>query len=76
MRASVGDHIVVHARHVGEHDREGEILEIHGAKGEPPYLARWSDDGHVALVFPGPDATIEHLAGARAKASRKRAVSE
>lgn len=75
MRASVGDRIVVHARHVGEHDRDGEILEIHGAKGEPPYLARWSD-GHVALVFPGPDATIEHRGGARAKAARRRAASE
>jgi len=64
MRASVGDRIVVHARHVGEPDRDGEILEIHGTKGEPPYLARWSD-GHVGLVFPGADATIEHRAGAR-----------
>ncbi len=30
-----------------------------GGGGEPPYLVRF-DDGHTALVFPGPDAIIEH----------------
>jgi Domain of unknown function (DUF1918) len=30
-----------------------------GAGGEPPYLVRF-DDGHTSLVFPGPDAVIEH----------------
>jgi hypothetical protein len=37
----------------------GEIVEVRGAGGEPPYLVRF-DDGHTALVFPGPDAIIEH----------------
>jgi hypothetical protein len=23
---------------------------------------RWSDDGHDGLVFPGPDAVIDHIA--------------
>ena len=27
--------------------------------GSRPYLVRF-DDGHTALVFPGPDAIIEH----------------
>ena len=37
----------------------GEIVEVRGAGGAPPYLARF-DDGHTSLVFPGPDAIIEH----------------
>jgi hypothetical protein len=44
---------------VGHPGRTGEIVEVRGAGGEPPYLVRF-DDGHTALVFPGPDATIEH----------------
>ena len=64
MTAKVGDRIIVHSLHVGEPSRDGEILEIRGASGEPPYLVRWSDDGHESLVFPGPGAaTISHGAG-------------
>ena len=64
MTAHVGDRIIVHSLHVGEPSRDGEILEIRGASGEPPYLVRWSDDGHESLVFPGPGAaTISHGAG-------------
>jgi Domain of unknown function (DUF1918) len=49
----------VHANIVGHPGRAGEIVEVRGAGGEPPYLVRF-DDGHTALVFPGPDAIIEH----------------
>jgi hypothetical protein len=28
---------------------------------EPPFLVRWADTGHEALVYPGPDAQIHHL---------------
>ena len=38
-----------------------EILEVHGAAGAPPYLVRWSDTDHESLVFPGPDATVQHF---------------
>ncbi len=61
MFAMVGDRLVVHSTHVDGPVRDGEILEVHGARGEPPYLVRWSDDGHESLVFPGPDATVTHL---------------
>jgi hypothetical protein len=37
------------------------VLEVRGDGGKPPYLVRWTDDGHVALVFPGTDAVIKHL---------------
>jgi len=36
MRAEVGDRIVVHSVHVGEPDRDGEILEVRGKAGGPP----------------------------------------
>jgi hypothetical protein len=37
----------------------GEIVEVRGTTGGPPYVVRF-DDGHTGLVFPGPDAVIEH----------------
>ncbi len=61
MKASVGDRIVVGGHHVGEHERDGQILEVRGKDGGPPYLVKWSADGHVGLVFPGPDVSIEHF---------------
>lgn len=60
MKASVGERIVIRSTAVGVPDRDGEVLEVHGQDGAPPYLVRWSDTGHVALVFPGPDAVIHH----------------
>jgi hypothetical protein len=58
MQAAVGDLLHVHARTVGHPERTGEIVEVRGAGGEPPYLVRF-EDGHTALVFPGPDAVVE-----------------
>jgi len=58
MQASVGDRIHVHGARVADHERDGEILEVRGESGGPPYLVRWNDTGHEALVFPGPDAVI------------------
>jgi uncharacterized protein DUF1918 len=57
--AGAGDRLRVHASVVGQPERTGEIVEVRGAGGEPPYLVRFGD-GHTALVFPGPDAIIEH----------------
>ncbi len=59
MRAHKGDRLVIRGHHVGAPDRDGEIIEVQGENGAPPYLVRWSDDGHEALVFPGSDAVIE-----------------
>ncbi len=59
MRAHKGDRLVIRGHHVGTPDRDGEIIEVQGENGAPPYLVRWSDDGHEALVFPGSDAVIE-----------------
>ncbi len=62
MKAAVGDQLIVHGVHVDDAAREGEILEVHGADGGPPYVVRWSDNGHETLFFPGPDATVHHFA--------------
>ncbi|GGV19116.1 MULTISPECIES: DUF1918 domain-containing protein [Streptomycetaceae] len=59
MHAAVGDQLHIHSRSVGMADRTGEITEVHGANGEPPYLVRF-EDGHEGLVYPGPDSIVEH----------------
>ncbi|MDQ4030884.1 MAG: DUF1918 domain-containing protein [Actinomycetota bacterium] len=58
MQASVGDRILVHGNVVGQADRQGEIIEVRGPGGSPPYVVRFND-GHETLVYPGPDAIIE-----------------
>lgn len=63
MQASLGDRIVVHSAQVDGPVRDGEILEVQGPDGLPPYLVRWSDSGHTSLFFPGSDATIQHFSG-------------
>ncbi|HSI81018.1 MAG TPA: DUF1918 domain-containing protein [Solirubrobacterales bacterium] len=61
LRASPGDRVVIHGHHLGEPERDGEILEVMGENGAPPYLVRWSDDGHVSELYPADDAHIERL---------------
>jgi hypothetical protein len=61
MKADKGDRVVVKAHHVGEAERDGEILEVRGESGSPPYLVRWSETGHTALFFPGPDTIVQHF---------------
>lgn len=60
MHAAVGDRIIIAGHRVGEPERDGEIREV-GPGGGPPYLVRWGDDGHEALIFPGVDAHIQHF---------------
>ena len=64
MRAAVGDRLVVKGHKVGDHDVDGEILEVRGADGGPPFFVRWSD-GHEGLVFPGADAVVQHFEDAQ-----------
>jgi hypothetical protein len=61
MRAAVGDRIIVRGHKVGEAERDGEILEVRGEDGGPPYVVRWSTDGHDSLFFPGSDALVQHF---------------
>jgi hypothetical protein len=62
MEAKVGDRLVIESNRVGQARKVGEVLEVRGTNGEPPYLVRWTD-GHEGLMFPGPDAHIDHEAG-------------
>jgi len=59
MRAQVGDRLVQLGVHVGNARRVGVITGLRHPDGTPPYEVRWLDDGHVALVFPGPETHVE-----------------
>ena len=64
MYAEVGDELLVKGRHVGDVDRQGVIIEIHGEEGAPPYLVRWKD-GHESLFTPSSDTRVEHRPAAQ-----------
>ena len=61
MQAKVGDRLIIKGHHVGEPDRDAEILEVRGGDGGPPYLVRWEDSGHETVFFPGSDAVVQHF---------------
>jgi hypothetical protein len=66
VKATVGDQIVLAAVHVDEPTRSGEVIEVRGPDGGPPYAVRW-DDGHVGIIYPGPGAVLRiggHAPGA------------
>ncbi len=60
MKAVVGDVLRIKGHHIGEPDRDAEILEVHGDDGAPPFLVRW-EDGHEGLMFPESDAEVVHI---------------
>lgn len=57
MQAKVGDEIRVHGRAVGTGEHHGEVVEVQGKDGGPPYLVRF-DNGHEGVFFPGPDCEV------------------
>ncbi|OBI85282.1 DUF1918 domain-containing protein [Mycobacterium sp. 1245805.9] len=57
MKAVVGDWLVIKGTTTELADQRGEITEVRGADGAPPYVVRWNS-GHVATVFPGSDALV------------------
>jgi hypothetical protein len=57
MKAKVGDQLLVESSSAEQHRREGDIIEVRGADGAPPFVVRWPD-GHEALCYPGPDARV------------------
>ena len=60
MHASVHDRIIVLSPQLDEPNRDGEILEVRGIDGAPPYRVQWSDTGHEGLYYPGPNTVIHH----------------
>lgn len=67
MQAHPGDRIIIKGQKLGEPNRDGRVIEAHGADCGPPYVVEWSDSGRQTLFFPGAEATVEHFetAGAR-----------
>lgn len=61
MHAAVGDRLVVSSRHIDLTERRGEIVEVQGDDGAPPYVVQWDHDGHRGLFFPGPDVAVRHV---------------
>jgi Domain of unknown function (DUF1918) len=57
MHAKVGDRLVVEGNRDTAPRREGDVVEVRGTDGGPPYLIRWND-GHEGLTYPGPDAHV------------------
>ena len=65
--AEPGDRIVVESEKVGEHQREGEILEVVETPYGPTFEVRW-DDGHRSGFRPaGGSARIIRAAKPGAK---------
>lgn len=62
MRAAIGDTLHIHTNHVGTAEALGEILEVRGTDGAPPYLVQFRD-GRTRLLYPGPDAEVESQVG-------------
>ena len=58
--ATPGDRLAIKGHHTGEPEIDGEILEVLGETGAPPYVVRW-EDGHVSRVYPGSDAYVQHF---------------
>jgi hypothetical protein len=61
MYAKAGDELTVKGRRQGDEERHGEIIEVHGEDGAPPYLVRWRD-GAESIFFPSSDTVVEHHA--------------
>jgi len=59
MHAAEGDRILIRGKTVETPDRHGEIVEVRGENGSPPYLVKF-ENGHETVVFPGSDFVIEH----------------
>lgn len=59
MKAETGDELTVRGRHQGDEDRHGEVIEVQGDNGAPPYLVRWRD-GHTSVFFPESDTVVMH----------------
>ncbi|WP_079249761.1 DUF1918 domain-containing protein [Streptomyces sp. IMTB 2501] len=59
-----GDEIVVRGTTAGVIARDGAIVGLRHPHGSPPCDPRRTDNGRVALCFPGSDAYVRHLSPA------------
>jgi hypothetical protein len=70
MQAKAGDWLVMRGPTIDQREQRGLITEVHSGDGSPPYVVHWLENGHVATVFPGPDAVIVTAAEQRAADER------
>ena len=54
MHASVGDRLLTGPGPT----QVGVIIGIPGDNGQPPYVVRWRDDGHISMIFPDQYARV------------------
>ena len=73
MQAVVGDRLVIRSRHLDEPVRTGEIIEVHGKDGAPPYVVKWEGETDTVVIIPGPDAHVEHHTGGISSAQQAQA---
>lgn len=66
MKAHVGDRLVLASSVVDGTVRDGRVVELRHDDGSPPYVVQWSDTGERTLVYPGPDAHVEHATASMA----------
>jgi hypothetical protein len=66
LQAEPGDRLFVKGHWVGDQPKDGEIIEVLGDDGTPPYVVRW-EDGHESRVYPGSDIYVQRFEHARAR---------
>jgi hypothetical protein len=76
MKADVGDWLVINGTTLDKPEQRGLITEVHSSDGSPPYVVEWLETGHLATVFPGPDALIVTATEQHQKDERARARFE
>ncbi|MGV0836421.1 DUF1918 domain-containing protein [Mycolicibacterium thermoresistibile] len=72
MQGKVGDWLVIKGTTTDQPEQRGEIIEVRGADGAPPYVVRWLRTDSVATVYPGPDALVVTPAEQQAADARAR----
>ena len=61
MHARPGDQLVIKGHRMGQPDRRGEVLDVRGPDGGPPFVVRWDDTGHTTILYPGTDCEVHEL---------------
>nr|WP_274635634.1 DUF1918 domain-containing protein [Microbacterium bovistercoris] len=57
MNPEIGDRIRIHGKTVGAAERLGEVVEVREHDDALTLLVRF-DDGHEAVLAPGPDCEV------------------
>ncbi|WP_329560497.1 pyridoxamine 5'-phosphate oxidase family protein [Kitasatospora sp. NBC_01266] len=61
MKAAVGDRVIVEGTRPNTPRRDGQVVALHHADGDPPWDVLWSDTGHTTTFFPGPDTHLHRF---------------